>query len=43
MLSLTDEHCISLKDWEENDNIEAGGDCSGKGMAAGSTFKETQT
>ena len=26
VLPLTDEHCVSFEDWEENDNVEAGGD-----------------
>jgi hypothetical protein len=26
VLPLTDEHCVSFDDWEENDNVEAGGD-----------------
>jgi hypothetical protein len=43
VLPLTDEHCVSFEDWDENDNVEAGGDCGGKGMAAGSTFEETRT
>ena len=26
VLPLTDEPWVSLEDWEENDNVEAGGD-----------------
>jgi hypothetical protein len=26
VLPLTDEHCVSFEDWEENDNVEVGGD-----------------
>jgi hypothetical protein len=26
VLPLTDEPCVSFDDWEENDNVEAGGD-----------------
>jgi len=43
VLPLTDEPCVSFEDWEENDNVEAGGDWGGKGMAAGSIFEETRT
>src|SRR6266404_525121 len=26
VLPLTDEHCVSFEDWEENDKVEVGGD-----------------
>jgi len=26
VLPLTEEPCVSFEDWEENDNVEAGGD-----------------
>jgi hypothetical protein len=38
VLPLILEVCVCCEDCEENDKVETGGDCGGRGMAAGSTF-----
>jgi hypothetical protein len=38
VLPLILETCVFCEECEENDTVDIGGDCGGRGMATGSTF-----